>query len=293
MNRTPPAPLSMLVIALILLPFTSLSAQDQQQDDRGRGWPCDRKIDKTYIEITEGSGGQLHMLQPSELSGMSILLESRMKGNEEAIFRASGEMSEPKKVEIPVDRTIESMTLSAFVQCMGKISIYKPDGSEVLQGTGGMKDHRFISGRILVAAAPEPGIWKIEIEGKGYFSVTAEAKTDLAMDVAFVRYGGRPGHEGYFPLEGSPERGKTSMISIELEGTVQKPEFFLLARDGSQIHKLNLKRVEGDDSMMDYLGEVTLDVDKFRVIMLARDTEGNVISRFDPRLLNTAANSGN
>ena len=75
--------LSLLVFALILL-GGSVNASDPQHSSQ-RGWPCDRKIDPTYIQVTEATGGQVPMFDPSEARGSLTLIESQLHANEETV----------------------------------------------------------------------------------------------------------------------------------------------------------------------------------------------------------------
>ena len=71
-----------------------------------------------------------------------------------------------------------------------------------------MDYHQFQAGRIVTIEKPAPGPWKVTVSGKGMFFLVAQAKSDLSLDDArFVEEGGRPGHEGLFPIKGPPRRG--------------------------------------------------------------------------------------
>jgi len=269
---------------LILLAFVSLAAGSDQQQDTSKGWPCARKIDPTYIMITEETGGQIQMFQPSEASGSMTMMEARLAGNEETVYRTSGELAGEKESTVQVDSTIESITFSAFVQCMKNISIFDPTGGEFLSGTSNSKDSRFISGRILTVKEPAHGKWKIRTEGAGYFSVIAEAKTDLSMEAEFVEIGGRPGHEGYFPIQRQPKMNQEEKLSITLDGKVTSAELRILSREGEVLQTLHLEQSYQDEDSTEFLVPVNIQSETFRIQVSGVDENGVRFERFHSRL---------
>ena len=48
-------------------------------------------------------------------------------------------------------------------------------------------------------------MWRVRVGGSGQYSVSVRAKSELELlSFDFVRVGGRPGHEGLFPIQGQP-----------------------------------------------------------------------------------------
>jgi hypothetical protein len=272
------------MICFLLLMMLVAGEGDQKSDNRG--WPCDRKIDPSYITVAEGSGGQVQLFQPSEASGSLALMEAHLKGNEETIFRASGTLSGEKEFTFSVDPSVESVTFSAFIQCMKSIDMFSPSG-EILAAAPNSKQYNFISGRIITIATPERGEWKIHISGSGYFSVVAEAKTSITFDARFVQLGGRPAHEGYFPIERLPKRNQPETLSIEFEGPVRSAHVKLINRDGELLQNLQLEKIQNDQDSFDLLGSLTIASETFRIVIEGEDQNGFHFQRYDPRLLST------
>lgn len=72
--------------------------------------------------------------------------------------------------------------------------------------------------RALRVVPPTPGRWKLRllaVAGRGVFFVTAEAASELSLDEArFVQPGGRPGHEGLYPVKRPPMLGSQGSAGI-------------------------------------------------------------------------------
>ena len=269
--------------AILLFLLSALTANDPQQSN-SKGWPCSSKIDPSYIMIAEESGGQIQMFQPSEASGSLTLMESKLAGNEETIYRTSGEMNGDLEANILIDSSIESVTLSAFVQCMKNVAIYDPSGAEFLSGTANSKDNKFISGRIVTLKKPAKGRWKIRMEGTGYSSIIAEAKTDLTLQARFVEIGGRPGHEGYFPIQRQPKRNIEEKLSVELGTQIRDAQLIILSREGNVLQKLPLQSPQNTEDSTEYICPLTLQDEKFRIQVSGIAQNGEPFERIDPRL---------
>ena len=89
---------------------------------------------------------------------------------------------------------------------------------------------------------PTPGAWTVRVAGKGMFFLVLLAKTDLSLDsVRFVEPGGRPGHEGLFPIKGSPKRGVAQKLEVALSGALRNPAFRLISSSAETIQQLSLQ----------------------------------------------------
>jgi len=273
-----------IVWLIVLLPLTAIAGDEQQADHRG--WPCDRKIDPTYIMLAEETGGQVQLFQPSEASGSLALMETKLSGNDETIFRASGPLAGERDFQVTVDSTVESVTFSAFIQCMKSISISSPNG-EVLPAAPNSKQYDFISGRILTLTPPRTGTWKIHLAGGGYFSVIAEAKTSINLEARFVELNGRPGHEGYFPIQRLPKRDERENLSLTLSGKIRAIKVKLIDREGALIQELQPEQIDKDEDSVEFLAAVTLTSEIFRIVVEGVDSQGLAFERYDSRLSRT------
>ena len=101
------------------------------------------------------------------------------------------------------------------------------------------------------------------------------------LTARFVRPGGRPGHEGLFPINGSPIAGRPATLRIALsEPDARLPEFELFSAQGRSIQRIALERV-GDD---EFVGEIALPAVPFRVGVRGTDADGGRYQRMTGRM---------
>jgi len=84
----------------------------------------------------------------------------------------------------------------------------------------------------------------------------AHARSDRdVLTAEFVRRGGRAGHEGLFPIIGSPIAGRPAILRVALtEPEERLPVFELFSSEGRPIQRVTLDRVEEDE----FVGEIEL-----------------------------------
>lgn len=267
---------------VLLLVLALLQAQSEQRPRNQPGWPCvvGASVDPSYVRIAEGTGGQVFPFDKSEVAQSSVLMIGKYR-HEEVLFRASGSLGgKTREYEFPVDSTVESLFLSISVQCLSSITVLRPSGGAVITPSGSIEDHRFRAGRILTIPSPEPGPWRIRISGSGMFFVVAHAKSEISLDkVRLVQWGGRPGHEGYFPVAGPPRLGVQQMLEAELSGEITFARFRLMSSAGELLGELPL---EGDGH--EFLGPITPTLPAFRIVVEGLDANGLPFQRAHPPL---------
>src|SRR5262245_59171105 len=277
--------ITLVVVAI----STILVAQDQQPRSRP-GWPCVGKPDPSYFTVAEGSGGQVFLFDPSEIGESSVLNIGAMK-HEETVFRAAGTLAEGvHEFSIPIDSTIESVMFSVSLQCLQVVEIVRPSGDELRENDPGVDYHQFQAGRIVTLPMPTPGTWTVRVAGKGMFFLVIQAKTDLSLDrVTFVELAGGPGHEGFFPIKGSPKRGVAQKLEVTVSGTIRDPAFRLVSSSAETIQPLSLQpEVQGSEEHT-FLGDVTPRAPQFRVVVSGVDARGFPVQRVHAPLLTAEA----
>jgi hypothetical protein len=266
--------------SLTLLGAMTISASFGQT-----GWPCvaGRAVDPAYIQVAENTGGQVFMFDRSE-AGRSLVLMRETRKHEEVVSRAMGTLAAGfRDFEIPVDTSIESLLFAVSLQCLQGISIYRPSGAELLSSDAGVDDNQFKAGRILVMSRPEPGAWRVRITGSGLFFAVVSANSTIALNSAeFVEVGGRPGHQGYFPIKGSARLNVPQNLSVSVSGA-PVTELRLISSSGETLQQIELEARAGTEE--DWMASVTPSQPTFRVTVEGRDASGFPYQRVYPRLL--------
>ena len=141
-------------------------------------------VDPAYVAVAEASGGHIYMLDPSELAQSSELVNWQNR-HTEVVFRAMGEMATgPREFSFPVDSEISSLLITVSMECHRQIAILEPS---LMEAAGDRAAYR--AGTALRVVRPHPGVWKIRVQGSGMYFVTAEAISQVGLDVARVPQG--------------------------------------------------------------------------------------------------------
>lgn len=276
-----------VLITLSLL-AGSLSGQPQQVPPPKPGWPCvaGKAVDPSYVRSAEATGGHVFLFDRSEAARSMVLVGNAGK-HPDTVFRATGTLSTgSREFSFPVDSTVESLMVSVTLQCLRSITVLRPSNIEVHAGEPSVDDNRFRSGQILIVGKPEAGPWRVKIAGAGLFFVVAEAKTAISLDsVEFVEPGGRPGHEGLFPVKGPIHLGEQRMLSVRMRAPHGESTFRLVNSAGETLEPLAMKTADESADDREFLGTLKLKHAAFRVAVQGRDEAGYPYQRFLPSLL--------
>jgi hypothetical protein len=272
-----------LVSAAALL--TPNSFAQQQSSQNPPGWPCAgaRSVDPTYVQLAENTGGEVFLFDRSEAARSLVLMQEGMK-HKETVFRASGTLARGyRDFQFPIDTTIESLLFSISLQCAQSVVIYRPSGAELDAAAPGVDDNLYHAGRIVAMSRPEPGVWQVRIVGSGLFFAVVEAKSDLSLhSVQFVKLGGRPGHEGYFPMTTPVRLNLPQMLSASVSGS-GVTSFRMIDSGGATLQSLALAADENGDKE-EFQGPVIPSQKDFRIVVDGRDSRGYPYQRIFPRL---------
>jgi hypothetical protein len=241
------------------------------------------RVDRQLNRLANETGGQAFNLRGADLDKMTAIMEARLKGNQGPIVLASGTLPDPaiREFHVPVDSISRSVTFSVTVELKCSINLLRPAGGPVETGPS-FSITEFSSGRLVTVSPPEPGVWRVQVSGFGAFSVSAHADSDLHLDsFAFVEKGGRPGHEGLFPIRGQPVVGRAHMGQAGVSGPFRSVTFRLLSELGELLQELNLAAVDKEQ----FIGAVELPSEPFRVAAVGYDSTGALYQRVYPALL--------
>src|SRR6266436_5973654 len=240
--------------------------------------------DPAYIHTANETGGIPMFLQRSEAGKAFHLVRESTRNNVSTVFWATGTLDgKPETITIPVDSVTKRITFTFSVDTKGnQLNLTQPSGGAITEGLAGTEDTKLNCGRILTVSSPEAGVWHAEITGTGRYWMEAQAQSDIFfVSVGFVRKGGRPGHEGMFPIPGQPVIEAPATLQASLSASATKTaEFYLVTERGQTIRKLQMHEVNSNREFLEFAGSVDLPSVPFRVAVTGRDFSGRQYQRF-------------
>lgn len=243
------------------------------------------RVDPSYVALSEATGGQTHMLDPSEIEHISTLTNLGLKKIRETVFRASGSLSgESREFIIPVDTSVNAVAFTVFVECNAAVTIFSPEGTEAAALHGENLNLRH--GRFVKVDAPSIGKWRVQVAGSGIYTLAVQARTEVTLNrFEFVEFRGRPLHEGYFPLRGQPASGTTQKALVEISGRVASARLKLIDLNGTELQIAPLANLFYDEELNRSAGVVGISVpdQEFRMCVEGEDQAGATYLRTIPR----------
>ena len=262
------AVLSML-LAIFLFAQQDQVPREPRKDDRGL-----LKIDPIYFDLAANTGGDFYFWAPGEFAASTL----QMPIHREDVLLSYGSVESKKSFDIPVESGVKEMTLFAGIQRKDLAMLIRPDGTVVRDVQA------FQHMLIATVKAPAAGTWRLELHGAGMYAVTAHVKpADDGPELvrfAFVVPGGRPGHEGMFPLKRPLQAGESLACEVSLSGSVKEPELLFVTRDASLIGSTPIARAGEDE----YAGQCTVPDVPFRAVIRGTDAKGTRFQRSESPL---------
>lgn len=261
------------VLSLFLATFL-LAQQDQVprqpvKDNRGL-----LKIDPIYFDLAANTGGDFYFWAPGEFAASHLQVPIHHEG----VLLSYGAVESKKSFEIPVESGARELTLFAGVQRKDLAVLVRPDATVVRDVQS------FQHMLIATVKTPAAGMWRLELQGAGTYAVTAHVKpADEGPELirfAFVEPGGRPGHEGMFPLKRSLQAGESLACEVSLSGSVKDAELLFVTRDASLISNTAITRTAAGE----YVGHCTVPDVPFRVAIRGTDGSGAAFQRTESPL---------
>jgi hypothetical protein len=212
-------------------------------------------IDPSYIRVANDSGGQLFFLSRSEAGSITKLADFVVRSNSVNLFLTSGTFAgSPRSYSVPVDSTVTRVTFSASGAT--SVVLTRPGGVTVQPTDPGVTFVSVSGGKFYSIANPAAGEWGITVNGVADFSVKVSGESPLDLSsFRFVEPGGRPGHEGYFPIDGLPLAGQEGAVDAVMSGDFGTPQFELRSRSGATLQTLALSPVP--ETTDEFFGHVT------------------------------------
>ncbi len=249
---------------------------------------CSTGDDPTYSQIASDSNGLFFFLDRSEAGSIASLASLIVNSNLANILSVNSHLSS-KSFSVPVDSTMSRVTFvvsgpSGSIASSG-VTITRPDGTVTKSSDSGVSMVSLSTGVFWSVTKPKPGVWTVALNGSGNFSLSVSAQSSLSLtSFRFLQPGGRPGHEGYFPITGNPIAGQSVVVGSVIEGTSNPPQFQLRGLDGGLLQSVSLTGAgktfpPGDIPKGAFFGNVVLPNTPFLAYVTGTDAAGNAFQR--------------
>jgi hypothetical protein len=276
---------STIVLALSMA-FAALAAGAVRADPGQRGQPARvdagglLRVDPSYFDMAAQTGGDFYFWAPGEFARAGLQLPL----HDDAVLLAYGRFDGPRRsFDIPVESGVRTLTIFAGAQRRDRAVLVRPGGAIVADGAAGVKLQTFSHMTIATIQAPAPGNWRIDFAGAGMFSVSAHLKPSAehgaasVNDLAFVEWGGRPAHEGWFPIQRELRKGESITCQLEVSGATSGVQVAFVTGDNRPIATVPMDSGPGESGH--YLGRCVVPGEPFRVVVTGRDQMGQVFRR--------------
>ena len=263
-----------LLAAAVLLGPLVIGGQQQASNPRS-GWPCGARLDTSFFQIAEGSGGHLLLLAPEEIGDSATLLTA-FGSHPQTIFRLAGSLrSGVHELRVPIDPSVESVLFSISVQCLQVAHVLRPSGLLAV-GDDVTDVSSFRAERMVIVKRPEPGIWTMRVSGSGVSGIMAQARTTMGLTQVEFAPAGRT------TFTAVPTPGVENVVRLHLTGKVAEIRASLVTGESRRLVELPLEAGDTDGS---YLSRFTPGAEPFRILVAGKDADGVAFQRMHAPLL--------
>lgn len=265
------------ILPVLVMAAAVCAQKSGQQANYQPGWPCtghERAFDPVYLRTAEATGGQMFLFDRSEVDGFSVIARND-PAHKATLARSVGTLANYLDVRVPVDPSVESLYISASLQCTQRIVVYDPQSAEVRPELAGGEDHVYRAGRISVIPRPAPGVWTVRLLGKGAYSLAVQGRTQFTLGgVSFAGAGPRAGIE--------------QEVNVYLQAPTPSLRFRMVNQAGEDPQPIAFEQSPAGSGR--YAARFTPGAQPFRLLVEGTDEQGNVFfQRMDPRLFEPKA----
>jgi hypothetical protein len=280
---------SMLPLLLATALLASTPAPDPGQQPRPQRYDGRTllHVEPAYYDVAAATGGDFYFWAPGEFAAAALHLPI----DGEAVVLDYGRLAQPRRsVAIPVESGVRELTVFAGAQRKDRAVLVRPDGAIVADGGGDARLQTYSHMLLATIREPPAGTWRLEFDGAGLYSLSAlgrgaghESAPQL-VEFEFVERGGRPAHEGWFPIQRDLRAGETIRCRAWVAGAVSDLRFGFVTGDAQPLGSVAMAPPEPD--YPDHLaGQCLVPKVPFRVVVSGRDERGQPFRRIEPALL--------
>jgi hypothetical protein len=253
------------------------------------------RVDSSFFQMSAGSGGDFYFWSPGEFARSRI--EIPFGGEDLLLFH--GELNGSRCFEFPVDTLLSRLEVFVGAQELELADLARPDGSTPEDGDGA-RIQAFEHMRIVTLEHPACGTWRLDVRARGLACVTVRGgpllgslppptplEPILLVDVDFVEHRGRPGHEGWFPIEHEPRAGEELLVRVDLAGSFAQAELGFVRGDDTPLVPAFVPLERGPWG--DVHARCVVPSEPFRVVVRGLDDVGAPFRRVDGPLFSPAS----
>jgi hypothetical protein len=266
--------------SVFLLAAWSLYGQRGQEGPKPE-WPCvpGRAVDPAFLEVSESTGGQIFLFQKKEFAQAGPFLRADST-HPATIVRAVGSLSQPREFEFPVDSTVQSLLVMATIQCRSAIGVFRPSGTEITASSS-TQNTELQTGRAMILDNPDPGQWKVRLEGTGLFLLSVRAQSPIHLSRAdFLDSDGAAASEARTGRKTEPRLGVPQWAAAYLSGELSKVDLQVLDAAGDR----KSESISGETIGSACFFRVAPALERFRLRVTGVDASGWPVERVYPVL---------
>lgn len=237
--------------------------------------------DPAYFSLAKSSGGQVFILNRPEAGQVTQLADVLSRNDAVDVEAVQSVLAGTSASHtFAVDGSLRKLTVSFSNVERTSFVLRRPDGTAVASGQPGVSVIALSNATVFSISTPVPGNWKAEVSGSvgGEYSLLMSGESDLSFDeFRFVELGGRPGHQGYYPIPGLPRLGSVVKGLAKLTGAPSSIVFEFRALDGRQLQRFALADPGGEAGRL--LGDVRVPAESFRIYAVGTDGGGTAFQR--------------
>ena len=273
-----------LVTLFVIVALSIASAWAMDPGQRSQPLRIERggllQVDPTFFDMAAQTGGDFYFWAPGEFAraGVQVPLPG------EDVLLAYGKLDAPRRsFEIPVESGVRTLSIFSGAQRKDRAVIVRPGGAVLADGAPGVKLQTFSHMTIATIDSPTAGNWRIDFEGAGLYSVSANVRAKAEADAVqivefeFVEMGGRLAHEGLFPIQRGLAKGESILCKLWVSGTTNPVQVSFVTGDDKPIGIVPMDAEPGDGGH--YLGRCVIPSQPFRVVVSGRDRMGQAFRR--------------
>ena len=226
-------------------------------------------VDPAYFRNAEDTGGQLFIVNPSEVDSLVDLIIPYTTGDLATILsRKIDATAAPISISVPVDSSISNLVISVTSASSANLRLYRPNGDQAMPTDGDTSVTTLSNNTIYTVSEPLAGGWRIEVDGNGEATIQVRGNSSLSLErFEFVRANFIDIHGGFFPIPGQPPLGETTLGRATMRGDFTEATFSLYDESGNFIEEIELNQNQFNEDPERFLGSFSIPTVPFRVVV--------------------------